>query len=215
MKKRLIEIIIIIFSIACGILTKDLFLGSILLSCGLLNAYYSSLGKVYNYVFGGLYCLLSAYVCYKNCFFGIFLLSLIIYFPLQVYGYFSWNNKKKDDGSVELREFNLKTSIITVVSCVFGSLLLGFILSMIPNQQLAFLDASSNILNLCACILMLMRYRECWIIWLFNNIFDLSIWIINVIKLSPNSFAMLIISIGYLIMNIYGYMKWMKIIKGE
>ena len=86
---------------------------------------------------------------------------------------------------------------------------------MIPNQQLAFLDVSSNILNLCACILMLIRYRECWIIWLFNNIFDLSIWIINVIKLSPNSFAMLIISIGYLIMNIYGYMKWKKIIKGE
>ena len=47
MNKRLIEIIIIIFSIVCGILTKDLFLGSILLSCGLLNAYYSSLGKVY------------------------------------------------------------------------------------------------------------------------------------------------------------------------
>ena len=212
MKNRKFELIIVLFSIACGILTKDYFFGSILLGCGLLNAYYASLGRVSNYIYGGLYCLLSACVCYKNGLFGIFLLSLILYFPLQIYGYFSWNKKRVDDKHVELRQFSLRDSVIITFSCVIVSILFGLLLSKIPNQQLAFLDSSSNILNLCAVILMNFRYRECWLVWLFNNIFDLSIWIINVINVSPNSFIMLIISIGYLLMNVYGYLNWKKII---
>lgn len=58
-----------------------------------------------------------------------------------------------------------------------------------------------------------LRFKECWIVWLFNNIADLSIWITNFIKGSPNSTMMLIVSIGYLIINIYGTFKWIKLAK--
>ena len=43
MKNKIISLLIIIFSVVCGILTKDYFLGSIILASGLLNAYYASL----------------------------------------------------------------------------------------------------------------------------------------------------------------------------
>lgn len=212
-KNKVYTIIIIIFSIICGIITRDYILGTLTLICGLLNAYYASIGKTYNYIFGALYCLLSGYIAYINGLFGIAIFSILIYFPLQVEGYISWFKKKDNDNEVKIRGFNLKNSIIIVSSCIVGSILLGFILTKIPGQQLAFLDSSSNVINLCGTILMNLRYKECWMVWLFNNTFDLSIWIINVIKSSPNAMMMLLVSIGYLLINIYGLIKWIRLSK--
>lgn len=212
-KNVIFTISIILFSIMCGILTKDYFVGTITLMCGLLNVYYASIGKAYNYIFGSLFCLLNAYISYNNNLFGIAIISVLIFFPAQIYGYFNWNSNRNNKSEVNVRSFTIKNSIIIISSCIVGSLLLGYLLTKIPNQRLAFLDSSSNIINLCGIILMNLRFKECWVIWLFNNIFDLSIWIINVINKSPNSYMMLIVSIGYLLINVYGLVKWVSLEK--
>lgn len=209
MRKKIYTLVIIIFSILCGIVSKDYFLGTIILICGLLNSYYASIGKIYNYIFGALYCLFSGYVSYINGLYGLAILSFVIYFPSQIQGYLSWK-KNANNNEVKIRGFNIKNSIIITISCLLGSVILGFLLSRIPGQQLAFLDSSSNIINLCGIILMNLRFKECWVIWLFNNSIDLFIWGINFVKGSPNSTMMLLVSIGYLLINIYGLIKWIK-----
>lgn len=210
MKNKIYTILIIIFSIMCGIIYKDYFLGTLILASGLLNSYYASIGKTYNYIFGALYCLLSAYVSYINGLYAMSILSLTLYFPLQIQGYISWIKKKDSNNEVKIRKFTFKNSVIIVSSCVVGSVLLGILLTKIPTQQLAFLDSSSNIINLCGIILMNLRFQECWVIWLFNNSIDLSIWLISFINKGPNSLMMLLVSIGYLLINIYGLYKWIK-----
>ena len=210
MRNKIYTIIIVLFSILCGIITKDYFLGTLTLTCGLLNAYYASIGKTYNYIFGAAFCLLNAYISYINGLYGIAILSVIVFFPSQIQGYVSWIKNKNSSNEVSIRGFTLKNSIIIITSCILGSLLLGFLLTKIPGQQLAFLDSSSNVINLCGIILMNLRFKECWIIWLFNNTFDLSIWIINVFNKSPNAVMMLLLSIGYLLINVYGLIKWIK-----
>lgn len=97
-----------------------------------------------------------------------------------------------------------------------GSFILGYLLSLIPGQRLAFLDASSNCLNLCGVILMILRFKESWWIWLINNIIDLTIWIITTINKGDGSLMMLLTSLGYLLINIYGIISWnIKAKKGE
>ena len=139
-------------------------------------------------------------------------MSLIIYFPSQIQGYLSWK-KNISNNEVHVRGFNTKNSIIITISCIVGSIIFGFILSKIPGQQLAFLDASSNIINLCGIILMNLRFKEFWVVSLFNNSIDLYIWIINFVKDSPNSVMMLLVSIGYLVINVYGLIKWIRMSK--
>ena len=210
-KKNIIyTIFIMVFSIICGIISKDYFLGTIILASGLLNSYYASVGKIYNYIFGAVYCALSGYVCLKTGLYGIAILSFAVYFPSQIHGYFSWKNKKNENKEVKVRGFTLKNSIIIISSCIIGSLLLGLLLSKIPTQQLVFLDSSSNILNLCGIILMNLRFKECWAVWLFNNTVDLIIWVVNYMNNTVNSTRMLLVSIGYLLINIYGLIKWYK-----
>lgn len=210
-KKNIIyTIFIMVFSIICGIISNDYFLGTIILASGLLNSYYASVGKIYNYIFGAVYCALSGYVCLKTGLYGIAILSFAVYFPSQIHGYFSWKNKKNENKEVKVRGFTLKNSIIIISSCIIGSLLLGLLLSKIPTQQLVFLDSSSNILNLCGIILMNLRFKECWAVWLFNNTVDLIIWVVNYMNNTVNSTMMLLVSIGYLLINIYGLIKWYK-----
>lgn len=104
--------------------------------------------------------MLSGYVCYINGLYGIAILSLLVYFPSQIQGYLSWNKKKDDNNEVEIRGFTLKNSIIITLSCIIGSAILGFLLIKIPNQKLAFLDSSSNIINICGIVLMNLRLKN-------------------------------------------------------
>lgn len=208
-KAFLYPFIIIIFSIVCGIVTKDYFLGTATLMCGLLNGYYASTRKVCNYVFGLLFCIFNLYVSYINGLYGIFAFSLIIFIPSQIQGFISWLKNRNKNNEVIVKHFDLKTSLIVIVSSLLGSLGLGYLLTKVPGQNLAFLDSTSTILNVCSIVLMNLRYKEFWIIYLFNNIVDLIIWSINAWYGTPNAMMMLIVSIGYLLMNIYGLYKWL------
>lgn len=204
----LITILIIFLSFLLSAITKQNILGLIILLFGLLNGWYAALDKWYNYIFGSIFSILNAYVSYKVNLYGIFYLSIVLYFPIQIYGLINWYLKKEKNNNMNVRSFNKKTSISIILSCLLGSIIFSFVLSKIPNQKLALLDAASNIINICALTLLSLRFKESWWILLGNNIIDLIIWIINFINNKPNSFIMLIISIGYLILNIIGIIKW-------
>lgn len=110
----------------------------------------------------------------------------------------------------------MKNSIIIILSCILGSFLLGYLLTLINGQRLAFMDSSSNCINLCGVILMILRFRESWWLWLVNNIIDLGIWIITFINKGEGSTMMLLVSIGYLLINVYGIIKWnLEVKKGK
>ncbi len=208
-KKHLIIICLCItISLISGIVSHDIIIGGTALLTGLLCAYLASEGKRSNYIFGLINYLLMGYVSFKNNLYGIFFFYICIFSPLQIKGFLTWNKNLNAENNVKVKEFTLKNSIIITLSCLVGSFLLGYLLTLIPGQRLAFLDASSNCINLCGIVLMIYRFKESWWLWLFNNIIDLSIWIITFINKGQNSTMMLLVSAGYLLINIYGIIKW-------
>lgn len=207
-KYLIVTIICILISLICGILSNDILLGSTILLTGILCAYFASEGKRINYSLGFLNYLLMGYVSLKNNLYGIFFFYVFIFSPLQVKGFVTWNKNLDEEKNVKVRGFTLKNAIIIIISCLVGSLLLGYLLSLIPGQRLIFLDATSNCINLCGVILMIFRFKESWWLWLLNNVIDLSIWIITFLNKGEGSTMMLLVSIGYLLINIYGILKW-------
>jgi nicotinamide mononucleotide transporter len=208
-KKYIIIIILcLLISIIFGILTKDLIVGGTILATGLLCAYFASEGKRVNYILGLINYLLMGYVSFKNNLYGIFFFYIFIFSPLQIHGFISWKRNLNKDNNIKVREFTLKNSIIITLSCLITSLTLGYILTLIPGQRLAFMDATSNCINLCGVILMILRFKESWWLWLINNIIDLIIWSITVLNNGTGSIMMLLVSIGYLLINIYGIIRW-------
>lgn len=207
-KNIIVTIICIILSIVAGVISKDIFIGGTILVTGLLCAYFASEGKRINYILGLINYILMGYVSFKNNLFGIFFFYIFIFSPLQIEGFISWNKNLNEENNVIVRKFTLKNSIIITISCIVGSLLLGYLLTLIPSQRLAFMDASSNCINLSGVVLMILRFKESWWLWLINNVIDLSIWIITFINNGEGSAMMLLVSIGYLAINIYGIIKW-------
>lgn len=215
MNKRNFIIVTMCFaiSIISSIISNDIIIGGTTLLSGLLCAYFASIGKRINYIFGLINYLLMGYVAFKNNLYGIFLFYILIFSPMQIGGFISWNKNLDKNSNVKIREFTLKNSVIIIISCIIGSFVLGYLLSLIPRERLAFFDASSNIINLCGVVLLMMRYKEAWWIWLTNNIIDLIIWIITTINNGENSIMMLLTSVGYLLINIYGIINWQREIK--
>lgn len=202
-KNIIITIICIVISIISGIITNDILVGGLILASGLLCAYFASEGKRVNYILGLINYLLMGYVSFKNNLFGIFFFYIFIFSSLQIHGFISWKKNLNQDNNVKVREFTLKNSIIITLSCIIGSLILGYVLTLIPGQRLAFMDAASNCINLCGVVLMILRFKESWWLWLINNVIDLIIWIITFINKGEGSAMMLLVSIGYLLINIY------------
>lgn len=207
-KYLIIAILSLIISVILGIISNDLIIGGTILLTGLLCAFFASEGKRINYIFGLINYLLMGYVAFKNNLFGIFFFYIFIFSPLQVNGFVTWNKNLNENKNVRVREFTLKNSIIITLLCIIGSVILGYLLTLIPTQRLAFMDATSNCINLCGVILMILRFKEAWWLWLINNIIDLIIWIIIVINGENGSIMMLLVSIAYLLINIYGIIKW-------
>lgn len=215
-KKNMIVIIVsAIISIVIGIISKDAIIGSLILFTSIMNSYLASIGKKESYITGLISSILTSYVSLKNNLYGLFFFYLIIFAPMQVYGYINWKNNEDDSKNVKIRAFTLKNSLIIIFACIIGSFLLGYLLTLIPNQKLAFLDASSNIINLCAVILMILRFNESWWIWLFNNIIDLIIWSVTFKNNGMAAFSMFTSSLIYLIINVYGIIKWNKKLKDD
>ena len=216
MSKKLFlrEFLVVFFTLAIsillGIVFDDYIWGSLTLIFGFLNSYYMAIGKWQNYIFGILFTITYTYICAINGLYGWLIFSLIFYLPVQIYGIVNWF-KNKEDEQVQMKSFTWKNSLIICSLVILGSTLLGFLLSLIPNQNLAFLDSTSQIINICGVILVAIRFRECWYVWLANNIIDLSIWIVNIINHTPNSKMALITSIMYLVMNIIGVICWIVI----
>lgn len=208
-RKELIVIILsLIISIVTGIISNDLIIGGSILLTALLCEYYACEGKRINYIYGLINYLLMAYVAFENNLFGIFMFYILIFSPLQIKGYVAWNKNLNHDKNVKVREFTLKNSIIITFLCIIGSVILGYLLTLIPTQRLAFMDATSNCINLCGEILMILRFKESWWVWLVNNIIDLVIWAITAINGGSGSIMMLIVSIVFLVMNFYGIAMW-------
>lgn len=199
-------------SLILGIWTKDILIGGAAFATGLLCAYYAALGKKVTYFYGFVNYVLLGYIAFKNHLYGIFFFYLFLFAPLQIKGFFCWV-RKQEEASITVKNFRFKNSILIVGGCILGSVLVGMLLDRLPGQQLAFMDATSNCINLCGIILLMLRFQESWWLWFINNVIDLIISIQCVMQHGANSMMMLMTAIGFLVMNIWGIICWRRLNK--
>lgn len=200
-----------IFSFGLGFIFGDIWIGGTTLFTGLLNGYYAAQGKKINYLFGMVNYLLLGYIAFMNSLYGIFFFYVFLFAPLQVHGFFTWKRNIKSKNQIEIKSFTLKNSFIIISICILGSVIVGYLLNMLPGQQLAFIDATSNCINLCGMVLMMLQFKESWWLWFVNNILDLIISIHCVLHHGENSIMMLATAIAFIVINILGIVQWNKI----
>ena len=211
--KRLRDLVcisgIILFSIIAGWLTDDLLIGAPTLASGALAMYLAGNGSRNAYIMGVANYILLAFSALNNGLFGIAISYLLIYTPIQIVGFTAWRENSDKRDRVKARKFKFWHAVVIVAACLAGSFCVGSLLTFIPGQQLAFADATSNTLNLCAEVLMMLRFRESWILWLSNDIVDITMWSMVAIR-GGNGLMVVIMTAISLIMDVRGIVNWSK-----
>ncbi len=189
------------------IYSPDSLLGMIAGISGLICVVFVSKGKISNYFFGLIFAYSYFYVAWGANFLGEMNTTLYVYIPAQFIGYFLWKqNMQKAEGAdaVIAKSLTLKGWIFLAVFITVGTLLLVQALNAAGGSSTG-LDGLTTIIVVAAQALMLLRYREQWLLWIALNVLSIILWAEN-----P---SMYIMYSAYLLNSLYGYYNWTKLQK--
>ncbi|HHF5235439.1 TPA: nicotinamide riboside transporter PnuC [Haemophilus influenzae] len=197
----------IIAQIWAYVQTPDSWLAMISGISGILCVVLVSKGKISNYFFGLIFAYTYFYVAWGSNFLGEMNTVLYVYLPSQFIGYFMWKaNMQNSDGgeSVIAKALTVKGWMTLIVMTTVGTLLFVQALQATGGSSTG-LDGLTTIITVAAQILMILRYREQWLLWIGLNILSIFLW--------ADTPAIYLMYSAYLLNSLYGYYNWTKLVK--
>ena len=168
-----------------------------------------SKGKISNYFFGLIFAYTYFYVAWHQNYIGEMNSVLYIYLPAQFIGYFLWKanmQKEQNSDAVIAKALTVNGWIGLITFLVIGTLLFVEILNYYGGSSTG-LDGLSTIIVVAAQALMVLRYREQWLLWILLNIISIALWAENT--------SMYVMYSAYLLNSLYGYYNWSKLQKAS
>ena len=167
-------------------------------------------GSIWNYA-PGLYNVVGySWLSYQNGYFGEVMLNAGYFFPAQIIGIFMWRRNLKEGPIVVMKKMRKLDTAMWLAFSAVGTYIYGSILASIPGQNAPFFDSCSTVLSVIAMILMMLRYREQWILWIIVDVVSIAMWALRLDSGVEGAPAMLVMWSAYLINACYGYYKWSK-----
>jgi len=206
--------------IAVFAVKPDSLAASIAAVTGILCVVFVGKGKISNYFFGLISVSLYAYVSYTFKLYGEMMLNLFVYVPVQFIGFAMWRRHMTDQNTVSLgnaeevkaKALTMRQWLWVVALTVAGTLayieFLHYSASALPA-----LDGVTVVISLVAQILMLLRYREQWVLWILVNILTISLWAVMWLKQGETSLPLLLMYCMYLCNSTYGYINWTRLVR--
>lgn len=200
------------FTIYFAIINKEntllyLIIDSIAAISGIFCVVLCAKGRKSQYIWGLLNVIGYIVIAFINKYYGEVMLNAIYYLPSQFIGYYLWNkHQNKETNDVEGKKLNLKSSVILLIGCALAIIGYKNILDLLGGSS-TLLDSMSTVISVIANSLMLLRYREQWLLWIIVDIVTVIMWLLM------GDFIMVTMWAVYLINAFYGYYKWTKIAK--
>jgi len=197
-------------------------------------------GKISNWVYGIVNCILYGYLAYRSGYYGDSIINILYFLPTQFIGLMFWKTRlrseSKDD--VKMRKLTAKQGIVILLISLIVAVGFGLCLHFVDNWflvlmkrnvsiysyfELVFgpgavlvgplLDSTTEVTQILAQILMVLAFAEQWVFWIITNIITIIMWVI-VIVADPSTISWalptLIMWIAYLINSGYGWTMWKR-----
>nr|WP_314740130.1 nicotinamide riboside transporter PnuC [uncultured Haemophilus sp.] len=202
-------LLFIAVQIGIYVYNPDSILGMISGISGIICNVFVSKGKISNYFFGLIFAYTYFYISLGANFLGEMNTTLYVYIPAQFIGYFLWKaNMQKEQGAdaVVAKALTVKGWIGLITFLVVGTFLFVQLLNYYGGSSTG-LDGLSTIIVVAAQALMVLRYREQWLLWIVLNIISILLWAENT--------SMYVMYSAYLLNSLYGYYNWSKLQKNK
>jgi nicotinamide mononucleotide transporter len=198
---------------------QDSILGLITSITGMFCVVLAAKGKISTYYFGIIQTATYAYISYGYGLYGETMLNALFYFPVQFVGIYQWGKHKVKRMGAEGAEIEMKGLTGRGWLYVSTSFILVFVLYAILLKGLRgtsiWIDSATTILSIVAQVLMLQRYKEQWLFWIFVNVLSILLWLTALITQGGNDVSMLVMWSAFLLNSIYGYSNWSKVYKKQ
>lgn len=124
---------------------------------------------------------------------GEWMLNFGFYMPIQFIGYYMWkkNLTLATKNEVHTRKLKISKTIIITLTMFIAVYLYAYLMSMTGVQMFLYkktfdhsftkymIDSFTTVASVYAQMLVLLRYREQWYIWILVDIFAVILWIIT------------------------------------
>lgn len=191
----------VLLQVICFILTKDDILSFICGLSGVINVVLCSQRKMSFYLFAYIQMFTYIIIIYQNKLWGE-LGENIFYLVTTTVALFLWKkNYNKEENVVEAKKFTNMDWVISGGVFILATFILYWFLLKTDDPK-PFLDAVSTVPAFIAQILLMLRYREQWVMWLIVDIATLILWI------SIGNIFMIMQYIFWTMNCVYGYYKW-------
>lgn len=211
-------IIFLAIQIGIFIYQPDTWIATIAAISGILCVVFVGKGKISNYFFGLISVSLYAYISYTFQLYGEMMLNLLVYVPVQFIGFYFWRKNMTSENTVNnagvqeviAKALTAKQWVIVAISTLIGTFLYIELLKYL-GSALAVLDGATVVISIVAQILMVLRYREQWALWIIVNIMTIALWTAMYFQNGETSLPLLVMYVMYLCNSIYGYYNWIKL----
>ena len=174
-----------------------------LISCisGIFYVVFLSDRNIWNFLIGFISSTTYIIIAYKAKLYGEVIFYLIIDLPMIFISYFAWRKHVNQNFQVDAKKLSLKMILIISLTSLICIGVYAIILKTIGGVNVI-VDSISTVVSLIATILMALRYREQWFMWIIVYAISIIMWA------TTFDLLMLIMSICCFISSIIGFINW-------
>ena len=187
----------------------DTVIGMICGVAGCICVVLTAKGKISSYAFNFIQMITYMIICWDLALYFEFG-EQVFYFIACIIGVFLWkkNMNKNSDGTeqVKCQKMNLKQWLLVALATALTTALLGLFGDLVLGGTLPYMDAFSVALAVIAQILMVLRYREQWAIWILIDVTSLVMFIVL------GNWSMVAMYVAWTINAFYGWYNWSKLV---
>jgi nicotinamide mononucleotide transporter len=160
--------------------------------------------KIACWIFGILSSLLSIYLFYSIQLYN----EAILYFYyviIGIYGFWLWSTKGVEKKSFQIKDFKLRSHLITLVIGIVLSLLSGYLVSaFLSDASSPYLDSFTTIFSFIASYLQAKKILSSFIYWIVINAATLYLY------LHKELWFYFFLTVVYFIFSFVGFITWQR-----
>lgn len=125
------------------------------------------------------------------------------------YGWIYWYRHRSENKNTPVVEWKNKYHFVNILSGVFLSLVLGYIMHQFTDSHRPYIDSTITVFSFSATYLEARKVLSTWYYWFFLNAFSIGLMI------DRELYFFAILSFFYTGMCIVGFLKWRKTLREQ
>ena len=133
----------------------------------------------------------------------------VFYVAMAVAGWFEWRYGGAEHQGVPIRSLALWQHGLIISALLLAALLNGWLMEKNTSAAWPYLDAFTTWASVVTTFMVVWKILENWLYWLFIDSISIFLYLDRELYLTAGLFA------GYVVIVVYGYLKWRKIYFSE